>query len=99
MKTICVIPSYWPAFQFGGPIYSVHNLNKALVRKGIDVTVYTTNVGLDDKMHDTGYMIQVTRFNIQDSKVVDVEGVKVTYFRYNKFFEFLGDTGWQFSVD
>jgi hypothetical protein len=75
----------------------VHNLNKALVRKGIDVTVYTTNVGLDDKMHDTGYMIQDTRFNIQDSKEVDVEGVKVTYFRYIKFFEFLGATGWQFS--
>jgi hypothetical protein len=42
-------------------------------------------------------MIQVTRFNIQDSKEINIDGVKVTYFRYNKFFEFLGDTGWQFS--
>jgi glycosyltransferase involved in cell wall biosynthesis len=67
------------------------------VKKGIDVTVYTTNVGLDDKMHDTGYMIQVTRFNIQDSKEINIDGVKVTYFRYIKFFEFLGTTGWQFS--
>lgn len=46
MKTLCVIPSYFPAFQYGGPIASVHGLNKQLVRKGIDVTVYT-NVRLE----------------------------------------------------
>ena len=50
MKLICVTPSYWPAFQYGGPIASVHGLNKALVKKGVDVTVYTTNVGLDGKV-------------------------------------------------
>lgn len=84
MKILCVVPSYWPAFQFGGPIYSVHGLNKALVRKGVDVTVYTTNVGLDGK--------------VPVNQEVDVDGVKVSYFAFTKFFEFMGATGWQFSL-
>ena len=83
MKLLCVTPSYWPAFQYGGPIASNHNLNRALVKKGIDVTVYTTNVGLREK--------------VSINQEVDVDGVKVTYFTFIKFFEFLGTTGWQFS--
>jgi glycosyltransferase involved in cell wall biosynthesis len=84
MKLLCVNPSYWPAFQYGGPIASNHNLNKALVNKGVDVTVYTTNVGLDEK--------------ISLNQEINVDGVKVTYFTFVKFFEFLGSTGWQFSL-
>jgi len=85
MKLLCVTPSYWPAFRYGGPIASNHNLNRALVKKGIDVTVYTTNVGLDKK--------------ISLNQEVNVNGVKVTYFNFIKFFEFLGTTGWQFSLE
>ena len=48
MKILCVIPSYHPSFKHGGPIISVHNLNKALVKKGIEVTVYTTNTNLKE---------------------------------------------------
>jgi len=83
MKLLCVIPSYYPASRYGGPIASLRALNNALVEKGIDVTVYTTNVGLDQKVlpnHETNF-----------------EGVKVTYFTFTKFFEFMGTTGWQFS--
>ena len=83
MRVLCVVPSYWPAVQFGGPIFSVHNLNKALVKKSIDVTVYTTNVGLEGK--------------VPTNQVVDIDGVKVNYFTFTKFFEFLGVTGWQLS--
>ena len=43
MNLLCVSPSYRPAFQYGGPIISIHSLNKALVKKGVNVTVYTTN--------------------------------------------------------
>ncbi len=93
MKILCVTPSYWPAFQFGGPIIAVHNLNKALVKKGVDITVYTTNVGLQDKIK-----IQDSRCNTYNSQKVDMDGVKVNYFGYTKFFEFLGPTGWQFSL-
>jgi len=83
MKLLCVIPSYWPAFQYGGPIASVHGLNKALAKKGVDVTVYTTNVGLHGK--------------VPVNREVNVDGVKVFYFRFSKLFEFMGTTGWQFS--
>lgn len=78
-------PSYWPALKYGGPIYSVHSLNKELAKKGIDVIVYTTNVGLSDK--------------VPVNEKVDVDGVKIFYFEYSGAFEFLGATGWQFSQE
>ena len=83
MKILCVVPSYWPAFKYGGPIQSLHILNKELVKKGIDLTVYTTNAGLEGK--------------VTVNQEVKVDGVKVYYFEFIKFFEFLGKTGWQFS--
>ncbi|OGX15717.1 MAG: hypothetical protein A2166_03035 [Omnitrophica WOR_2 bacterium RBG_13_41_10] len=58
-------------------------MNRALVKKGIEVTVYTTNVGLDD--------------SVAVNQELDIEGVKVTYFGFIKLFEFLGTVGWQFS--
>jgi glycosyltransferase involved in cell wall biosynthesis len=84
MKILCISSSYWPAFQHGGPIYSVHALNKALTEKGVDVYVYTTNVGLKKK--------------VPVNQMVELDGIKVTYFRFLKFFEFMGATGWQFSL-
>ena len=44
MKILHIVPSYLPAYGYGGPIQSVHSLNKWLVKKGADVTVYTTNI-------------------------------------------------------
>lgn len=46
IKLLHISPSYYPAFRFGGPIQSVHLLNKALVKKGVKVDVLTTNAGL-----------------------------------------------------
>lgn len=83
MKLLCVSPSYRPAFQYGGPIASIHALNKALVKRGVGVTVYATNAGLDGK--------------VPVNQEVDVDGVKVTYFGFVNFLEFIGRTGWQFS--
>ena len=68
MKLLCIIPSYWPAFQYGGPIYSVHGLNKAMVEKGVDVSVWTTNLGLKD------------RDDIPLGREVIIDGVRVHYF-------------------
>lgn len=82
MKILCVVPSYYPAFQFGGPATSIHNLNKSLVKKGVEVTVFTTNVGLKE---------------IPANRESCIDGVKVFYFNFSKFFEFSGPTGWQFS--
>lgn len=44
MKVLHVVPTYLPATRYGGPIYSVHALCRALVEQGHDVDVFTTNV-------------------------------------------------------
>ena len=44
MKILHVVPTYYPAVRYGGPIRSVHGLASALAAQGHDVHVYTTNV-------------------------------------------------------
>jgi glycosyltransferase involved in cell wall biosynthesis len=44
MRILHVVPSYYPAVRYGGPIRSVHGLARALAGRGHDVHVYTTNV-------------------------------------------------------
>ncbi len=83
MKLLVVNPYYWPAFQRGGPAISLHYLNRALVKRGVDVTVYTTNVDLNGK----------TLVNQE----VDIDGVKVAYFSFGNLFYFIAALGWQFS--
>src|SRR5262249_17761673 len=39
-----VIPSYLPAVRYGGPIFAVHALCQALVARGHEVEVFTTNI-------------------------------------------------------
>ena len=70
MKILFVIPSYEPAWAFGGTVTATVNLCRALVRKGVDVSVYTTNA--DGK---GGYL------DVPLNKPVDLGGVKVWYFR------------------
>ena len=47
MKILHVVPTYYPAVRYGGPIRSVHGLASALAAQGHDVQVYTTNVDGD----------------------------------------------------
>ncbi len=68
VKILHVTPSYLPATRYGGPIVAVHGLCKALVRKGNDVSVLTTNVN--------GQGVSGVEVDVP----VDVDGVKVTYF-------------------
>jgi len=42
MRILQVIPSYFPAIRYGGPIFATHALSKALVARGHAVEVYTT---------------------------------------------------------
>jgi glycosyltransferase involved in cell wall biosynthesis len=44
MRILHVVPSYYPAVRYGGPIQSVHALATATVNRGHEVHVYTTNV-------------------------------------------------------
>ena len=44
LRVLQVLPCYLPARRYGGPVQSVHGLGRNLVRLGVDVTVYTTNL-------------------------------------------------------
>ncbi len=68
MKVLHITPTYVPAYAHGGPIWSVHNMNKWLVKSGVDVTVYTTNLEGRKEM-DVPLMREVIR-----------DGVRVIYF-------------------
>ena len=68
LSILHVVPSYYPATRYGGPIRSVHALCAALVKHGHRVHVYTTNVdgpGVSD---------------VPIGRPVDMDGVQVTYF-------------------
>jgi glycosyltransferase involved in cell wall biosynthesis len=68
MRILQVVPSYLPAFRYGGPIRSVHGLSCALVQRGHHVEVYTTSM---DGKHN---------LDVPLGHAIDVGGVKVTYF-------------------
>lgn len=69
MKILHVVPTYFPAVRYGGPIYSVHGLCNALAKAGHDVHVYTTSV---DGPQDLDVPLE---------KEVMVDKVKVRYFQ------------------
>ena len=48
MKILFVISSYEPARAFGGVVTSIINPDRALGRKGVDVTVYIVFVQYDE---------------------------------------------------
>ena len=68
MRVLHVVPSYIPAYRYGGPIYSVHGLCKALAARNHDIHVFTTNV---DGPNDSDVPLGIP---------VDIDGVKVWYF-------------------
>ncbi|MFX0132363.1 MAG: glycosyltransferase [Candidatus Hodarchaeota archaeon] len=69
MKILHVIPSYEPAWIFGGTVTATSQLCRALARKGVDVTVYTTDA--DGK---GGHLY------LPINRPIEVGGVKVWYF-------------------
>lgn len=69
MKLLHVVPTYFPAERYGGPIHSVHGLCRALVQTGHSVDVCTTSVDGS------------SRLDVPEGTPVDVDGVRVRYFR------------------
>jgi glycosyltransferase involved in cell wall biosynthesis len=69
VRILHVVPTYYPATRYGGPIVSVHELCAALARRGHEVHVHTTNV---DGPLDSDVPI---------GKPVSLSGVNVWYFR------------------
>lgn len=68
MRILHVIPTYVPAWRYGGPIIAVHGLCRALVRRGHEVHVFTTSV---DGPVD---------LDVPLGTPVDMDGVSVRYF-------------------
>lgn len=69
MKILHVVPTYFPAVRYGGPIYSIHRLCSELVALGHDVSVITTSV-------DGGRDLE-----IGDGECRIIDGVKIRYFK------------------
>ena len=68
MKVLHVVPCYVPAYRFGGPVKSIHNLCKSLVKAGLDVTIVTTNSNGSDNL------------SVETGRLYEIDGVKVYYF-------------------
>ena len=69
MKILFIVPSYKPAYVYGGPIESVAKLCEGLARRGHVVDVYTTTANGGGEL------------NVCQGRKTDVDGVAVTYFR------------------
>lgn len=68
MRILHVVPTYYPAVRYGGPIWSVHALCRTLAQRGHEVLVATTSV---DGPYD---------LDVPVDRPVDVDGVSVSYF-------------------
>jgi glycosyltransferase involved in cell wall biosynthesis len=68
MRILHVVPSYFPAVRYGGPIVAVHGLCRALVMRGHTVEVFTTSID------------GATNSAVPHGVPVNVDGVTVRYF-------------------
>ena len=68
MRILHVVPTYFPAQRYGGPIVAVHGLCKALAQRGHEVDVFTTNVD------------GPRRLEVPIGTPVTIDGVSVRYF-------------------
>src|SRR5216117_3478674 len=69
MKILFVIPSYKPAYIYGGTVVVSGLLAESLVKQGHDITVYSTTAN------------GKTELNVEEGKEKIVNGVKVIYFK------------------
>jgi len=74
LKILIVVPTYFPAYEFGGPIFQIHYLSKNLIKQNFTVDVCTTNKGNEK--------------NFKSNLKQIVNGVNVFYFRrlFSKFY-------------
>jgi glycosyltransferase involved in cell wall biosynthesis len=68
VRILHVIPSFWPAVRYGGPIVSVRALCKAVRAQGVEVDVATTDVDGEG------------RLDVPTDRWTDDEGIRVRYF-------------------
>ena len=68
LRVLQVLPYYFPAQRYGGPVQSVHGLGRSLARLGVDVNVFTTNIDGPGNL------------DMPLECAVDLDGVHVWYF-------------------
>lgn len=69
MKILFIVPSYKPAYIYGGTIVVVARLAEQLACEGHEISVYTTTANGREEL------------DVSAGKEVNVDGVKVTYFK------------------
>jgi glycosyltransferase involved in cell wall biosynthesis len=69
MKVLFIVPSYKPAYIYGGPIVAIARLAECLAQLGHDVTVYTTTANGKAELE------------VPVNRPVVIDGVSVWYFR------------------
>ncbi len=69
LRILQIVPTYFPAIRYGGPIRSVHELSKALVERGHEVQVFTSSMDGPNDLVD------------YENRVVMLDGVAIRYFR------------------
>lgn len=69
MHLLHVVPSFVPAWRYGGPVKAVDELSRALARRDLDVRVYTTDIDGPDNL------------DVPLDEPVEREGVTTRYFR------------------
>ncbi|MEK6589141.1 MAG: glycosyltransferase [Nitrospinota bacterium] len=75
MKILHIVPYFYPAWSYGGTPKVVFELCRELVRKGHNITVYTTDVFDKDKRLD------IKRGEGPGCQEAEVDGIKVKYFK------------------
>lgn len=68
MRILHVVPTYLPATRYGGPVFAVHGLARALVARGHEVHVFTTNLDGDGTLP------------VATDRPTPLDGVAVRYF-------------------
>lgn len=69
MRILHVVPSYKPAYIYGGPVESIARLCEGLVQHGDEITVYTTTANGEEEL------------DVIPGKEYTIDGVKVFYFK------------------
>lgn len=69
LRILQIMPTYYPAARYGGPIRSVHALATSLVKRGHEVHVLTSSMDGQNNL------------SVVEGKPTDVDGVSVRYFR------------------
>ncbi|MFN7132900.1 MAG: glycosyltransferase, partial [Myxococcales bacterium] len=79
-RVLHVVPSFYPATRYGGPIFTVLRLCQALGRAGVEVDVLTTDADGPEAL------------DVPTGQFVEVEGVRVRYCRRDLPFDYASST-------